>query len=610
MSTYYKYAEREADSYVNWAEIGKSMSDMLATENKIREEKKAAIDKESVESGKILLNPPQGDHKGLNQWALEYADTAQQARFMQETLLKSGQLKLKDYMVMRQNTNDDTNNVFSLIEEYNAEYSEKMKRTLNNENQYVESFLMEQMQGFSNFTNHKLYIRPTDGRVFVAEVGEDGKMIDDPDTYQSVASLRNRVKTKYDRFDSAASVQAYVDNLGDEINVINNLKNKYQRGTSTEILDITKRKNFGMDENDRNTIETFEQAEEKMLMSMLVDPFHVTSILTEEINTAPNGEDYDYSFDKDKVAANENFILVEIDKETNNVVVKPSDEQVRKAFEHLKTQARLAYDKKEKVTIVGASEKPRPTEAEVARGMDLQTKQSLLDQWMKVYSSTTAADKDAAVTSLLGALKNYDRGVSSVAALPKGAGVVVKWSDGREENIEFKDKSGNLKSADQWAAAGTTLHHMEDSREYSKYRGTAFNDLAESDWADVGASYTAPAATQTSTVSRGQALEQKLASISPDTFMSSDNDVAAYLNQELGPFGFTFKSNNGGMFGDQYVTVTPPVGKTFKIDANEKGDGISARNTLIETINSLLEGRDPEKILKGGAKGDSIFGGG
>ena len=43
MPTYYKYAERSADSQVNWAEVGKGISDMLADEVKIREEKKAEI---------------------------------------------------------------------------------------------------------------------------------------------------------------------------------------------------------------------------------------------------------------------------------------------------------------------------------------------------------------------------------------------------------------------------------------------------------------------------------------------------------------------------------------------------------------------------------------
>jgi len=34
MATYYKYAERELDSQVNYAEVGKNLSDMLAETNR------------------------------------------------------------------------------------------------------------------------------------------------------------------------------------------------------------------------------------------------------------------------------------------------------------------------------------------------------------------------------------------------------------------------------------------------------------------------------------------------------------------------------------------------------------------------------------------------
>ena len=71
MATYYKYAERSAESQINWAEIGKNMTDMLQSEVTIREEKKAAIDAASREFGEKLANPPQGEHKSANQWALE-----------------------------------------------------------------------------------------------------------------------------------------------------------------------------------------------------------------------------------------------------------------------------------------------------------------------------------------------------------------------------------------------------------------------------------------------------------------------------------------------------------------------------------------------------------
>ena len=112
METYYKYAERQADSFVNWAEIGKNLTDMLQREFQIREQKKAAIDQATRESLKELSNQPTGQHEGLNAWSLKYADEAREAILLQDRLLKKGILKLKDYTIMRQNLNDGTDELY------------------------------------------------------------------------------------------------------------------------------------------------------------------------------------------------------------------------------------------------------------------------------------------------------------------------------------------------------------------------------------------------------------------------------------------------------------------------------------------------------------------
>ena len=108
MASYYKFAERQADSFVNWAEIGKGITDMIQTESQIREDKKAAIDQATRENLKRVAEAPVGAHEGLNTWTLNYADSAREAILLQDRLLKSGGLKLKDYTVMRQNLNDGT----------------------------------------------------------------------------------------------------------------------------------------------------------------------------------------------------------------------------------------------------------------------------------------------------------------------------------------------------------------------------------------------------------------------------------------------------------------------------------------------------------------------
>ena len=123
----YGYVERDATSFVDWGTIGKNLSDMLQNENKVREEKKAAIDKATNEYANTLANAPQGEHIGMNEWALKYANDAQQARLLQDKLLKSGQLSLKDYTIQRQNLLDGTDQTFNLTKEYQQEYKTKME---------------------------------------------------------------------------------------------------------------------------------------------------------------------------------------------------------------------------------------------------------------------------------------------------------------------------------------------------------------------------------------------------------------------------------------------------------------------------------------------------
>ena len=67
MATYYKYAERSADSTINWAQVGQGMTDMLQEEARIREEKKAAIDEASRRQQKVLTDDlPSGDFATAN----------------------------------------------------------------------------------------------------------------------------------------------------------------------------------------------------------------------------------------------------------------------------------------------------------------------------------------------------------------------------------------------------------------------------------------------------------------------------------------------------------------------------------------------------------------
>lgn len=594
MATYFKYAEREADSYVNWAEIGKSMSDMLKTENQIREDKKSAIDKASREYGEQLANAPQGEHKGLNQWALEYSSDAQQARLMQDKLLKSGQLKLKDYVVMRQNINDGTNQAFDLMKEYNTEYSNKMERMKAEQNQDLEPWLMGEAEGFANFSQTKLYINPTDGTLSVAKMmdGPDGvrTMSNDPNDFTTVNELRNRIKSHFDRFDVAANVGAYVNGLGQEINVLSDLKNKYQRGTITEILDITDRAFLG---NDGDVVMDFVDAETKMLEGMMTNPYNVSSILTNSVNFEnTSGKEYTFTWKEEEAKANPNLILLRNDPKSGLPMPDFSEQQRKDALIYLRTQARLMYDKTEKMTVVGANEKSRAAQWEVMGAQEKTDRRNLLEQWMKISTAQTAAEKDAAAESLMNALPNYNKGIVSVDPTPTG--VVLKFQDGKEETIEYKqgdvDKAGEV-----WAAAGTLLHGIQDQNEFNRYKGARFNDLDATGWTSVEAKFNmgVPPSTEVDPYALFNSTTGKITS---DIFGDYEDATAKELQSILAPLNIKVVPSGGTV--SNYVTVILPNGKEARIGTNAYTEGgkNEFKNELINFLD--VEMKQKQDVLQ------------
>jgi vacuolar-type H+-ATPase subunit H len=347
--TYFGYAERNASDEINWSQVGKNLTDMLSSESKIREEKKAAIDKATREYGETLANAPQGEHQGVNQWWLTYANNAEQARLMQDRLLKSGQLKQKDYMVMRQNIVDGTKNATNLVKEYQAEYSDKMERYKNGDSQALEQFLMAEAEGFANFNNSELYINPTDFTVNVAKKEKqivDGKevyvMSKNPNDFTTVNAMRNRIKGKFDKLDVDKTLQGGVNVLGKDIeSLVVQVSNTAQGGLIKSINDITKKKDFGVEANE--AISLFERSESTYLDSIMAQPTNISSILTEFVVSDPTTkEGYTYTWDAKKAGGS--VILLKNDS-AGRPVPEFTEEQKKVAKNALRERFRIMLDR-------------------------------------------------------------------------------------------------------------------------------------------------------------------------------------------------------------------------------------------------------------------------
>lgn len=198
--TYYKYADRQAASVIDWSAISKSLVDTLSAENKRREELKAEIDKKSVDFGQELDNAPQGDYTDANTWMLNAADMGQQTRLMQDRLLKSGQLKLKDYLVQRQNTEANFKQLYAIGKEYQEEYKLKMERYKTDKSSSAELDLMGTIEGLANFSKTDPYINPTTGVMNLYRKELVDGVYQKTGDFVSVNSLRNRLKINVDKF--------------------------------------------------------------------------------------------------------------------------------------------------------------------------------------------------------------------------------------------------------------------------------------------------------------------------------------------------------------------------------------------------------------------------
>jgi len=589
--TYYGYAERNASDEINWSQIGKNVTDMLSKESQVREEKKAAIDKSSREFGETLANSPQGEHQGMNTWALTYADNAQQARLMQDRLLKSGQLKPKDYFVMRQNINDGTKEAFNLIKDYQSEYKDKMERYQKGDSQALEQWLLAEAESFGNFNNSELYINPTNFTVNVAKKEKqivDGKevyvMSKNPNEFTTVNAMRNRIKGKFDKVDVAKTLQGGVSVLGKDVDSILKLGTLTQGGSITEIIDITKRKDFGVETN--NAISLYERAEDTYLDSVMVQPTSISSILTDYVGMDPKTkESYTYTWDDKK--AGKNVILLKNDS-AGRPTPEFTDEQKEVAKNALREKFRIMLDREVNIKATSQAqlqERRAPTEGEIARGEKGRKEMSAAGAWNQLYTGTTAAEKQAAADILLGTPIAQEQGLLDIDVTTPGI-VKLKYTDSQKNReIPMIDRMGKPISLFDFASKGVELHGVVDREKAvtAGGGGKEYGNLSKEDWETVRAKRQGSAAV----------IKDVSAEITPDLFTVKSERSAERLKAIL-PSGFNV-ADIGGTFGND-VRVTAPNGKTYTYNANmTSSEALVEKESLAQFIklNSVTSETSP-----------------
>jgi len=420
------------------------MSETLKDEAAGRERLKGEIDEASRQYGETLSDAPTGDYDAGNTFALDYASNAQEYRLMQDRLLRSGQLNLRDYNIGRQNVMDGTENLFALSREYQEEYKTKMARWDGDESSFREVWEMEQAEGLGNLRASRGYINPTNGAVSVGKMVKDTetgimKLSQDPNDFATVNDLRQRLKQQYNRFDVSKVTEDAVDQLGViETDVFNRASSRGKIHTIVTTVDA-KQGDYTLE--DEEFVATYKEWEDVQVSSMMVNPNDVASVLTDYKLTAPNGERYTFTHDKDEFdAQNEDGNLIFLDQSENASGVPIFNEKQEQTVEEtLKISIRAQIDEKVQVETAG-SDAMRTRKSESQQTKE-NTQEGAMTNWDKLYWGSPA-EKQAAADYI----SSINPDIEKIESTATGINIVYTDKSGRGSRpLSFGDNQR------QWA---------------------------------------------------------------------------------------------------------------------------------------------------------------
>jgi len=488
MATYYKYAERSADSTINWAEVGQNMTDMLQEEARVREAKKAAIDEETRKLGENLSNAPMGEFEPANQFALNFAGDAQETRLIQDRLLRSGMLRPKDYAIMRQNLNDGTKTMFDLSKAYQEEAARKRERMNAVEpakrSQLLESWFMEQVEGLGNLSQAKAVINQTNGQVSIGKMikGKDGVMTLDPNYNYTVNELNTRIKQDFNYFDvdramleeeaMIGEAKSMILNSADskgELNMIYSIVDKKQgeyltdseeaalqaavdnATTETERAAAYKRQQEALAAN------SYLAAEDAIIKKQMVNQFNTTSILTNDIGG------YTYEFDEKKAFdenGNRRQDVILIKKNPSGAIeVEFTDEQKQKAEDFMRLNLRSKISTSEEAKSAGLKPySPYDTAAASKLAKEDAASGNLLS-WNEIYRTNDPAVVKSQFESLTNSTGVEFTGFESLTVDENGqlTGEIQAIKGDVKETITFPPVNQL-----EWSEQGKFIHGVQD----------------------------------------------------------------------------------------------------------------------------------------------------
>jgi hypothetical protein len=296
MATKFGYVERDANTRVNWGDIGKSFSDMLITTREKGEAEFKALDNLATVAADVEV--PLGANTTWNQIFMDNANDIKAFSVSNNKAWKNGDITTYEYQRRLQNLTDNSDLLIKTQQNLNKQYANLVKSSTDGTMSDYTRQNMDNLMRFTNLNNTRIVIQK-DGTMVGNKVISDGKggfvNSTDPNDTVSLQAFGNIFLQDVKEFDSNAALDKVVNKLGDYEYVFKELATYTKAGTLFKVKDITAMDSDAFVSKEvKEAGNAFLEAEEAALSEIMADPFQAVSVLMDGVGGFTNckpGED-------------------------------------------------------------------------------------------------------------------------------------------------------------------------------------------------------------------------------------------------------------------------------------------------------------------------------
>ena len=345
-----------------------------------------------------------------------------------------------------------------------------MNRFENGESQDLEQWAMAELENFGNFQKTSVVVNPETGMLSVADVDDQGNIINDPNKIRSVTSLQNLIARRYDKYDLEAATSEYAGTIGTWDTIDRKYGSEFAKGLVTKISDpffkgFTKKElmELGMSEEDAVLYEAelnvYTAGEDQLVSDIMSVWSNTSSILTNTMSFAPNGEEYTFTFNEDRA---ENEILLKKDGQ-GQIYAEYTEEQEKAVGDAIRDSLRNKLSRSMTTTVV--SDVASETSAERAAGQAEDAQKDLVGVWSELYYKE-GEQKQASLDALLSSEKAIKDGLIDIVVTDRKVDFVYT-NPVKNRSISIPENP----TQDDWIRVGVEVHGIADIDDATRAAG-------------------------------------------------------------------------------------------------------------------------------------------